>query len=277
MTMIPIKQFICPLDGSSLTLTQNRWECEHSHSFDIAKRGYTNFLLSQFKRSKDPGDSKEMVAARHRFLETGFYTPLADALANFTFIQPNISLLDAGCGEGYYVRRLAEKSAKFHVEAVGLDISKPAIDSAAKFDKSATWLVASNANIPLPDKSIDIIWSIFGYPYPTEFLRVLKPGGRIIQVDAGPEHLLELRQIIYPTIKEKKSLAPLINDPCLTLTAESSLQFSIELCQVNIHDLLLMTPHLFKASPERRNQALTTKSLKTQVDMTIRVQVKAKH
>jgi len=46
------------------------------HSFDIASQGYANLLPVQHKRSRDPGDSKEMVAARRRFLTAGFYSRL---------------------------------------------------------------------------------------------------------------------------------------------------------------------------------------------------------
>lgn len=37
-------------------------------------------LPVQNKRSRDPGDSKEMVAARRRFLNAGFYQPIAAAV-----------------------------------------------------------------------------------------------------------------------------------------------------------------------------------------------------
>jgi hypothetical protein len=57
------------------------WRCAGGHCFDIASQGYTHLLPVQNKRSRDPGDSKEMVAARRRFLDAGCYQPIAAAVA----------------------------------------------------------------------------------------------------------------------------------------------------------------------------------------------------
>src|SRR5690606_32361645 len=108
----PFQALACPLDGAPMQPSGAAWCCPSGHSFDIASQGYTHLLPVQKKRSLDPGDSKEMVAARRRFLEGGFYQPIAAALSKATLADlapgANASCLDAGCGEGYYLRRLAE-------------------------------------------------------------------------------------------------------------------------------------------------------------------------
>lgn len=53
---------------------------------------------------------------------------------------------------------------------------------------------------PVQANSLDRVLRLFGFPVYLEYARVLKPGGMLL-VEAGPEHLRELREIIYPTLK----------------------------------------------------------------------------
>ena len=216
MTITPFSHLICPLDAQPLLPEQNGWRCASGHSFDNARQGYVHLLPVQNKRSLDPGDSKEMVAARQRFLKTGYYQPIAEAVAQAvskaicapvegaerrsSLAEPFVCL-DAGCGEGYYLRQLEVLAPPGELALVGLDISKWAVLAAAKQAKTVRWLVASNANMPLATQSIDCILSLFGFPVYAEFLRVLRPGGHVIMAEAGPDHLRELREIIYPVVK----------------------------------------------------------------------------
>lgn len=276
MKRTPNTQLICPLDGDPLERCDAQLTCQHGHSFDIAKRGYYNLLPSQFKRSKAPGDSKEMIEARHRFLSTGFYHTLAERLASFSAVQPKVSLLDAGCGEGYYVRQLQELSPHITWQVSGLDISKPAIDHAAKHNKTYCWVVASNANMPFPDESVDVLWCIFGFPQGDEFIRVLKPGGRLIQVDAGSEHLMELREVIYPEVKVKQPPS-MMNSPLLSAGRNECIQEVMTLDKQNIADLMLMTPHLFKANKQGRERALNLNTLECRSHIILRELIKTPH
>src|SRR5690606_26795680 len=110
---------------------------------------------------------------------------------------------DAGCGEGYYLRELATLARGLKLEVVGLDICKWAVQAAARRSADMSWAVGSNARLPLPDACIDRILCMFGFPVHAEFARVLKAAGRLIQVEAGPDHLRELREVIYPTLKPR--------------------------------------------------------------------------
>jgi 23S rRNA (guanine745-N1)-methyltransferase len=276
MTLHPNSTLICPLDGHPLERYGHQLTCQNGHSFDAAKRGYFHLLPAQFKNSKDPGDSKQMIEARHRFLSNGFYQELANNMASFSAIKSAVSILDAGCGEGYYLRQLETYAPHIQWIATGLDISKPAIANAAKLNKACCWMVASNANIPLPDNSIDVLWCVFGFPHEDEFMRVLKPGGRLIQVDAGSNHLLDLRKIIYPEVKIKQPPA-LFNNPMLSDGRSESLEFSMTLDTQNIADLMLMTPHLFKASKAGIERAMNLKELDCRAHITLRERIKSDH
>ncbi|PKO61661.1 MAG: rRNA (guanine-N1)-methyltransferase [Betaproteobacteria bacterium HGW-Betaproteobacteria-17] len=275
MSITPFQALACPLDGTRLHCTGSAWTCASGHSFDIASQGYTNLLPVQYKRSRDPGDSKEMVAARRRFLTAGFYQPIAAAVSRAVLADlpadASISCLDAGCGEGYYMRQLAAAVGDEQTLALlGLDISKWAVLSAAKQDKRPSWLVGSNAKLPVLSGTLDRVLCMFGFPVYAEFARVLKPGGLLVQVDAGPDHLRELREIIYPSLKPERA-TDLQTPAGFGRLPTETVRFAIELTRAEqIADLLAMTPHLFRASAEGRAAAaaLTTLSLSVDVRLT---------
>ncbi|MGK0525474.1 MAG: 23S rRNA (guanine745-N1)-methyltransferase [Pseudomonadales bacterium] len=275
MTISPFEALACPLDGSALRITDRSWRCADGHSFDIARQGYVHLLPVQNKRSKDPGDNKQMVAARQRFLSSGFYQPLADAINRAVFhegfSESSINCLDAGCGEGYYLRQLAHSAPEtVDLALVGLDISKWAILSAAKQDKSPAWVVGSNANLPAMPETLDRILCLFGFPVYPEFARVLKSGGEIVQMDAGVDHLRELREIIYPELRAPRPDQKVMPDGFTNLDT-SVIRYALTLPDKDsIADLLAMTPHLYRANAEGLARAAQIESLTVTVDVILR-------
>lgn len=269
---MPFQALACPLDGTPLQRGGTAWRCASGHSFDIARQNYANLLPVQHKRSRDPGDSKEMVAARRRFLAAGFYAPIADAVrrAMLADLPPGApaACLDAGCGEGYYLRQLAASvPGERTLALMGLDISKWAVLAAAQRDARMSWVVGSNAHLPILPGTLDRVLCMFGFPVYPEFARVLKPGGRLVQVDAGPEHLRELREIIYPTLKLQRA-ADAPAPPGFTRRPATALRFRIELASAQeIADLLAMTPHLHRATAEARAKAAALRALSLGVDV----------
>lgn len=276
MSIAAFQALACPLDGTPLRCTGSAWACASGHSFDIASQGYTNLLPVQNKRSRDPGDSKEMVAARRRFLVAGFYQPIAAAVSRAVLAglpaDASLSCLDAGCGEGYYMRQLAAAvGQKQRLALLGLDISKWAVLSAAKQDKRPNWVVGSNANLPVLSGTLDRVLCMFGFPVYAEFARVMKPGGLLVQVDAGPDHLRELREIIYPSLKPERT-AEMQTPAGFSRFPTETIHFSIELNSAEqIADLLAMTPHLFRASAEGRAAAAALTALSLGVDVRLTV------
>ena len=268
----PFSALACPLDGKPLHSNGSVWRCANGHGFDIASQGYANLLPVQRKRSRDPGDSKEMVACRRRFLNAGYYQPIAEAVRravlDATSPSATIRCLDAGCGEGYYLRQLAAPGEEARQLAlVGLDISKWAVLSAAKQDKRIAWVVGSNANLPVLPRTLDCILCMFGFPVHAEFARVLKPGGQLVQVDAGPEHLRELREIIYPALKAERP-SEIAVPQGFTLLSSAAVCYATEIKgQEAIADLLAMTPHRFRATSEGKARVAALQSLSVAVDV----------
>jgi len=274
MTMDAFNALACPLDGEPLSQADTCWRCPAGHSFDVARQGYLHLLPVQKKRSLDPGDSKDMVAARRRFLNAGFYQPIAEAVGQAVTTSTDdtkpLACLDAGCGEGYYLRQLAASNMDMTLALVGVDISKWATLAAAKQDKRPRWLVGSNANLPVLSGTLNCVLCLFGFPVYSEFARVLKPGGILIQADAGPDHLRELREIIYPSLKPEKPSAIDAPDGFSSLGTET-LRYSLTLkSQDAVADLLAMTPHFYRAPAERRVRAETLETLTVTVEVTLR-------
>ena len=277
MNIIKAHNLACPIDGVQLNHHEKQLICENGHVFDIARQGYVNLLPVQHKRTKHPGDSKVMVIARTHFLNAGFYQAIANKLNELVYSQltsaNDICFLDAGCGEGYYLdallNHLTDKKSSIDLSFIGLDISKDAIVQASKRNKQISWVVGTNRRPPVAEKSIDIILCLFGFLSVPGFKKVLKPGGKIIVVDPGPEHLKELREIIYPEIKKSDQLSTLQKENTgFLLVNNESMQFKVKLKDnEQITNLLIMTPHFYRASKEGREAA---KKL-TQLDLTIDV------
>ena len=119
MIVIPATNLACPLDGLPLDASSGRQlRCAKGHVYDVAREGYCNLLAVQHKASLDPGDSREMVAARRRILDAGHYALIAEAVSSrvmalATGHPPGMPFVvaDAGCGEGYYLDTLAKHAA----------------------------------------------------------------------------------------------------------------------------------------------------------------------
>lgn len=272
MAVTPFRSLACPLDGAPLQCQGSAWCCPAGHSFDIASQGYANLLPVHKKRSLDPGDSKEMVAARRRFLNAGFYQPIAAAVSRLVLADlpenATFSCLDAGCGEGYYVRQLMSAlGVGQSVALLGLDISKWAVLSAAKQDKRPNWVVGSNANLPVLSGTIDRVLCMFGFPVYPEFARILKLGGLLLQVDTGPDHLRELREIIYPTLKPERTTVMPVPDGFAEGLFDT-LRYALTISGAEqIADLLAMTPHLYRATAEGRARAAALTEIALTVDV----------
>jgi len=192
---------ICPNCSLPLTKQDKAMKCEKGHSFDIASAGYCNLLVGS-KPADFIGDSREMVMARRRFLDSGAYEPLRTALCSLVLEeapQKSASVLDAGCGEGYYTGAVAKalKGSGRELVMVGADISKSATAYAAKRDKLSCYVTANSYKLPVRNGSADIILSLFAPAPAAEFGRILAPGGKVIMAVPGTEHLWELKEAIY--------------------------------------------------------------------------------
>lgn len=236
----------CPICMETLERKGKNWRCGAGHSFDVARQGYVNLLPVQHKHSLQPGDTREQVLSRRAFLETGAYAPIVNAVCDAAKRWSSGPVLDVGCGEGYYATKVA---ACLDAELVGLDISKEAVRCAAGKYKNAQWICGTAAHLPIGDKSVGLLMSMFALTVPGEFARVLKDGGIFIQVLAAEDHLLGLKSIIYPEVfKQEKNTVPEL--PGFELLESLPLKFPFTAEGEQVGNLLSMTPHFWRISAE---------------------------
>jgi 23S rRNA (guanine745-N1)-methyltransferase len=184
---------LCSVRDCRLPLTreERRVACPKGHSFDVARSGYINLLQPQDRRSKRPGDTPEAIAGRRRLHDLGVTAPLYRAIADMLDAGSKDVVLDAGCGEGFFLGTLAKETG---CDAHGVDISIPAIDAAARRYPDCEWIVA-NADrfVPYPEGMFSIVLSITSRMNAAEFRRVLRDDGCLLVAIPAPDDFIELR------------------------------------------------------------------------------------
>ncbi|PIJ51430.1 23S rRNA (guanine(745)-N(1))-methyltransferase [Erwinia sp. OLTSP20] len=264
----------CPLCHQPLFEEGAAWRCANRHQFDRAREGYVNLLPVQHKRSKQPGDSAEMMQARRQFLNEGHYQPLQQAvcqlLASVLNANQPYRILDVGCGEGYYTGAIAATfSSSTDVRIAGLDVSREAIRSAARRYPSVTFCVASSQRLPFITGSISAATRIYAPCNPEELSRVIRPGGYLLTVTPGPRHLLQFKALIYQDVRLHDSAAESL--PGWTLCSETSLAYPLALNSDSAATLLQMTPFAWRARPEVWGRLATGGAFACETDFMVRL------
>ena len=193
--------FACPICQENLTLVETSLKCDHRHSFDLAKFGYVN-LAPQIKQSANY--DKENFQNRQQILEAGLYQAILEGISDILATNPSAkTILDIGCGEGFYSRKLQEAHPDKTFYA--FDISKDSVQIAAKSEPNwaVNWFVGDLARLPIKDASMDILLDIFSPANYGEFRRVLSKDGILIKVIPTENHLKEVRQMVQDQLTKK--------------------------------------------------------------------------
>jgi 23S rRNA (guanine745-N1)-methyltransferase len=216
-----------------------------------------------------------MVRSRGRFLDRGHYAPLADRLvevvarlAEARQADP-FEALDSGCGEGYFLARLRKGLAQREIVARlrGIDVSRPAIQAAARRDRSVALAVASVHRLPVAPGALNLVLRVLAPLDAAEFRRVLVPGGHLLAVTPGPDHLLALRKLVYSTPRVRAAEPP---PEGFGLVREEALTFPLRVESAeDLADLLAMTPYYWRARPEVRETIGRWAPLETTADLSL--------
>jgi 23S rRNA (guanine745-N1)-methyltransferase len=270
--------FACPVCGAPLPPAAESYVCVQGHCFDVAREGYVNLLLARHRRSKEPGYSKEMIAGRRDFFDAGHYASLADCVAECVRAVlpagPDRVVVEAGCGEGYYLRRLRrllnQDSSHDGVVLCGLDISKYGIRVAARRDPQGQYAVADTHRMPILTGRVDVLLSHFSPVSADDFRRVVKLGGAVLVGVPGERHLFRFKELIHAS--------PAVHEPVARLAKESGFEL------INTHviryplalrgpgqaaNLLLMTPYFWSVDVETRARVSALDALDTEVDVVV--------
>jgi len=266
----------CPVCQEELNKTNKSYRCKKNHTFDMGKQGYVNLHMSNEKKSKNPGDDREMIVSRKNFLEKGYYKKISETLNEIIKKEigdkSGINILDIGCGEGYYTNllrdNLNDKNIDSHI--IGIDISKDGIIHAARTYKEIEWVVASGSNLPIANESLDYVICMFSYIDPIEYKRVLKKGGKLITVSTGEYHLVEIKEVVYDKLKmdyyrPTQDILDGYNYKGLV-----NVRYKVDLeGGKDIKNLFDMTPYRWKSPKDGVERLLRLSQLKITVDVNI--------
>lgn len=269
----------CPVCDKQLIKCDTSYKCINNHSYDISKKGYVNMLLANQKHSINPGDNKEMILSRVRFLNLNYYHILRKTILDLILkynTKNEINFCDLACGEGYYTNYLHDELKKTKdINTVGVDISKYAIIEACK-KKNAMHLdnidyFIGNLNyLPFLDDSFTFMLNCFALIDVKEFYRVLKQDGFFIRVLPDKDHLLNLKEILYEDVILNEMKEKELNG--FTLVDEVHIKDDIFLKNSNeIYDLFTMTPYYYKSSKKSIEKLLKLKDLKTRISFVLLV------
>ncbi|MFF2406499.1 putative RNA methyltransferase [Streptomyces sp. NPDC058092] len=241
----------CPTCGACLRSDRGALRCPAGHTFDISRHGYVSLLTGTRATS---GDDAAMARAWDRFLATGRYGPIRRIVAHLVAddVPEQSAVVDVGCGTGYYLAGALEQLPD--ARGLGLDTSVRALRATARAHEraaAATWDVFRP--LPLADGMADVVLDVFAPRNPSEFHRVLRPGGRLVVVRPTGRHLPELRSqvpgmVAIDPAKERrlhKALAPFFEAAGTELV-----EYVTSLTRPEALDLVGMTPsarHLNRA------------------------------
>ena len=238
--------FACPICQENLTLVESSLKCCNRHSFDLAKFGYVN-LAPQIKQSANY--DKENFQNRQQILEAGFYHAILEAVSDLLAnSETSTTVLDIGCGEGFYSRKLQESHSEKTFYA--FDISKDSVQIAAKSEPNwaVNWFVGDLARLPIKDASMDILLDIFSPANYGEFRRVLSKDGILIKVIPTKNHLKEIRQKVQDQLTNKDYSNQDIKNHFqehFTILSSQTASLTKTITVEQLQALLSMTPLLF--------------------------------
>ena len=238
--------FACPICQENLTLVESSLKCCNRHSFDLAKFGYVN-LAPQIKQSANY--YKENFQNRQQILEAGFYQAILEAISDLLASSKNAkTILDIGCGEGFYSRKLQKRHPDKTFYA--FDISKDSVQIAAKSEANwaVNWFVGDLARLPIKDASMDILLDIFSPANYGEFRRVLSKDGILIKVIPTKNHLKEIRQKVQDQLTNKDYSNQDIKNHFqnnFTILSSKTASLTKTITADQLQALLSMTPLLF--------------------------------
>lgn len=242
----------CPHCAEPLTRGDGALRCSTGHAFDVARQGYANLLG---RAAPANADTPRMLDARARFLAAGHYAPLADAVA--ARLDGALRIIEVGAGTGHYLARALDA----HPDAEGLatDVSVAAAKRAARAHHRAMSIVADTwAGLPLRDGVADAVLCVFAPRNPSEFERVLAPGGRLVVAVPTAAHLADVRALYgLLGVAADKAETVAASLPGWDMDRPETLTAPLDLTAAEVADLIAMGPNAFHGPPPSTAPAST--------------------
>lgn len=262
---------ICPICGQALRREGSSLFCagERRHCYDVASSGYVNLCPGR----ATGGDDAALVRARSNFLRAGYYKPISDRICEILASRTGCeSIIDAGCGEGYYTVNIASATG---ADVYGFDLSKEGINSAAKYARrqgvsGVGFFVGGIFDLPVADASADAVVNIFAPCAEEEFSRVLRSGGILVEAVAGKNHLYGLKRALYDEVYVNEARVDMPERMRLISKESVAYEMTLESAEA-VMNLFSMTPYYYRTKESDVERLRTLGTLTTEVEVDIYV------
>lgn len=262
----------CPVCGESISASENKKSLlcngQRRHCFDVSAKGHVNLAVGH----SGGGDGKDAVRSRTAFLSKGFYRPFADEVCQLIskYVEAGETVVDAGCGEGYYTSLVSEQCG---VRAIGLDLSKSAIESGAASASrrglnNVAYAVAGIFSMPLQNECASAVMNLFAPCAEDEFCRVLKKGGILLIAGAGEDHLFGFKSAIYENPYKNELRADLPTEMEKLESVKVKFDITLDSYEDKMN-LFAMTPYYYRTSREDAEKLKADAPITTEVEFNI--------
>ncbi len=147
-------------------------------------------------------DDRNLRARQRLWRYQSPYFDIVGWVLDLARLSPGLRVLDAGCGNGEYLRRLRDHQ----VRAVGCDLSMGMLRAASH----PALVNADVTALPLADGAVDVVLALHMlYHVPDrpaavrELRRVLAAGGRCIALTNGGQHTRSLRALVERAVRDQ--------------------------------------------------------------------------
>ena len=166
--------------------------------------GATAWTDRRCLRQVQYGTEANLVARQSLYTHQHPRIDLPAVALDLATLRGDETVVDVGCGNGGYLAELARRRHAGRV--LGVDLSAGMLQAARRHAPAASLTVGDAAALPLPDRAADLTVAahmLYHVADPRaavrELRRVTRPGGTVLVVLNGPDHLRELRDLIAAT------------------------------------------------------------------------------
>lgn len=235
----------CPACGQLLSRTGDDLACANGHRINVNRKGCLNVLSAQVDSCYDA----DLFAARRRVFDAGCYNAVADAIEALLPAGGH-RILDAGCGDGWYLNTLLTRHADWC--GAGVDISRDAIFQATNHPCTALWCVGDLRRLPFQEGSFTAVLDVLTPANYDEFRRVLTPDGLLVKVYPGSGYLKELRAARGLSPYEEGQVDAYLREKA-AIVAETRVTVTHKVSDELWRDFVWMTPLMQDLSVDEKN------------------------
>lgn len=258
-SMLPILR--CPTCGGNMTRVGDGFSCANRHCVNVSRKGCLNFLSAPVDSCYDAA----LFQARRRVFVAGCYQPVTDALAEMLGKRPH-RILDAGCGDGWYLNALLQKRADW--QGAGIDISRDAVHQATNLPCTALWCVGDLRRLPFQNGAFTAVLDVLTPANYAEFRRVLAPDGLLLKVYPGSGYLKEIRAARSMEAYEEGQVEAYLHEKA-EVVAERRVTVSCPVTPELWRDFVWMTPLNQDLLPDEKEKLAAIPAATVTVDLHI--------